>query len=61
MRSNKEVYVTKSKELLDLKKRIVDLLLTKRTAGVLANEITYILYDEIDKVKKELIKQNRFK
>jgi hypothetical protein len=54
MKLNKNKYVTESNEWVQLRSRIKDILLNKRTVGLAVPAIMYIIQDEIVKVKKGL-------
>ncbi len=49
MKANKDIYADKCKEELALKEKIKNILLNKKTVGSAANEIIYLLHDEVRK------------
>ncbi len=56
MKVNKNKYVAESNEWIQLRSKIKDILLAKRTVGLAVTAIMYVIQDEIIKAKKEIIK-----
>lgn len=53
---NKNKFAAQSEEWVQLRSRVTDILLSKRTIGLVTQSIMYLIQDEIAKSKKALMK-----
>lgn len=54
MKINKNKYIGQTEEWIQLRSKVTEILLNKRTIGLAAQAIMYLLQDEIVKSKKGL-------